>query len=150
MRSSTTQDALETIRSRAAGFILSLSLLALPGAGFAADGMYLELPGLERAEITSAKLGDGMQVATGIAGRCEAAKRRVIVEREFGPPAFSAAVQNATANGTSFDYVIVYRNNAQFWMHDAVITSYSLSGAVGGGLIERFEMEISDITVQPD
>ncbi len=73
MRSSTTQPAPVAIRSRTASLVLSLSLLSLSGTGWAADGMYLELPGLERAEVISAKPGDGMQVATGIAGRCESA-----------------------------------------------------------------------------
>lgn len=132
------------------GLFLALSLLALPGVVRAGDSMFLELPGLERAEVISVKLGDGMQVQTGIAGRCDAAKERVIVEKDFGPPEFSTAVVRAITSGTAFDYVIVYRNNAQFWLHDVVVTSYSVSGSVGGGLIESFELEISDITVQPE
>ncbi len=130
------------------GLLLSLSLLAVPAAVRAGDSMFLELPGLGRAEVTSVKLGDETQVQTGIAGRCEPAKRKVLVERQPGQP-LSSAVQEAVARGTRFDYVIVYRNNAQFWMHDVVFTSYSLSGGPFG-VTERFEMEVSDITAQPE
>lgn len=138
------------VAKSAVGFVLSLSLLALPGVVRAGDSMFLELPGLERAEVISVKLGDGMQVQTGIAGRCDAAKERVIVEKEFGPPGFSTAVVEAATSGTAFDYVIVYRNNAQFWLHDVVVTSYNVSGSIGGDIIESFALEISDITVQPN
>lgn len=149
MRSSRTPGAPVAARHTVAGLLLSLSLLGLSEVAWSGDRIFIEFPGFERAEATLVKLGDGTQVQTGIAGRCDPAKETVIVEKEFGLP-LSAALQNAVANGTSFEYVVVYRNNAQFWLHSAVITSYSVSGTVGGGPVESFVLEIADITVQPN
>lgn len=148
MRSSLTRGTFMAGRSTSYGCLLSLSLLVLSGTAWAGDTMFIEFPGFERAELISAKLGDGKQVQTGIGGTCEIAKETVTVDREFGPP-LSTAIAEAAAFGTRFDYLIVYRNNAQFWLHDAIITSYSVSGTVGGSTIESFVLEIADITVQP-
>lgn len=149
MRSSMTRGTLAAGSNICFGFLLSLCLLVLSGTAWAGDTMFIVFPGFERAELISAKLGDGKQVQTGIGGSCEVAKETVTVEKYFSAT-LSPAIAEAVAQGTQFDYVILYRNNAQFWLHDVVITNYSLFGTVGGGIMESFVLEVSDITVQPE
>ena len=112
----------------------------------AAGSTVVEFDGLGSSEILSIKLGDDKQVQTGIAGQCDPIKERVLIEKNLD--SLSQGLAEATAFGTVFDHVIVYRGNAQFWLYDAVITSYSISGGLGAPQ-ESLELLVSDITPNP-
>jgi len=61
---------------------------------------------------------------------CDASKTRISIVRSLD--ANSAALFQAAVSGTPFLTVTIYIAGAQFWLDDAVVTSYSISGGGEG------------------
>jgi hypothetical protein len=107
----------------------------------------VEFQGLVPVEVFYAQLDNGKVIQTGIGAQCAPLESQVIIEKPVD--SVSAKLAEAVTNGTVFPSVIVYSNGAQFVLANAVISSYSVSGAVGGVAVERLTLAVEDIGPNP-
>ena len=124
------------------------AFLGMCQAASARQTTVVEFQGLDPVEVFYAQLDNGKVIQTGIGAQCAPLESQVIIEKPFDSvsPDLVAA---AAASGTPFPSVIVYSNGAQFVLANAVISSYSVSGAVGGVSVERLTLAVEDIGPNP-
>jgi hypothetical protein len=124
-----------------------LALLGLCQAASARQTTVVEFQGLDPVEVFYAQLDNGKVIQTGIGAQCAPLESQVVIEKPVD--GVSAKLAEATANGKIFPSIIVYSNGAQFVLANGLITSYSVSGAVGGVAVERLTLAVEDIGPNP-
>ena len=123
------------------------AFLGMCQAASARQTTVVEFQGLDPVEVFYAQLDNGKVIQTGIGAQCAPLESQVIIEKPFD--SVSPDLAEAAANGTVFPSVIVYSNGAQFVLANALITSYSVSSAVGGVAVEQLTLAVEDIGPNP-